>query len=70
MKLPWNRKNRPKREPPKSPPVELLTTAAMGWLLTALALAVAPQTSELPMWLTVLFAALVGWRGFLLFRDQ
>ena len=69
MKLPWNRKNRPEREPPKSP-VELLTTAAMGWLLTALALAVAPQTGELPMWLTVLFAVLTGWRGLLAFRDR
>ncbi len=65
MRLPWSRKNRPERPPPL---VEPLTTPALTWLLTALVLAVAPQAEELPIWLTVLVAVLVGWRGLLVFR--
>ncbi len=46
---PWNRKNRPKLVPP---PVEPLMLRALIWLLVTLALAVAPHTGELPIWLT------------------
>jgi len=46
-----------------------LTRAALTWLLAALALGVAPQATELSVWLTVLFAALVGWRGLIVLRN-
>ena len=67
MKLPWSRKNRPKRTPPS---VEPLTRPALTWLLAALVLAVAPHAKELPVWLSVLFAVLVGWRGFIALQDR
>jgi transglutaminase-like putative cysteine protease len=46
----------------------VLTPVALAWLLGALALAVAPPHSELPLWLTGLFAGLLGWRGFIALR--
>lgn len=67
MRLPWSRRDRPRRAPP---PVEPLTASALTWLLAALALAVAPRATELSVWLSVLFAALVGWRGFIVFRNR
>ncbi|MBK8534252.1 MAG: DUF3488 domain-containing transglutaminase family protein [Candidatus Competibacteraceae bacterium] len=64
--MPWNRNNRPKREPL----VELLTPQALIGLLAALVLAVGPHARELPVWLTALFAAVAGWRGFIVIRNQ
>ncbi|MCC9000385.1 MAG: hypothetical protein LM522_12985, partial [Candidatus Contendobacter sp.] len=63
--MPWNRNNRPKREPP----TELLTPQALIGLLAALVLAVGPHARELPVWLTALFAAVAGWRGFIVIRN-
>ncbi len=66
----WKRRRSP--HAPLSPkrPEEPLTRAALIWLLAALALAVAPHARELSIWLTVLFALLVGWRGFIALRDR
>ena len=69
MRLPWSRKNRSGRDPLK-PPTEGLTTLALSWLLIALVLAVAPHVQELPVWLTMLFAALAGWRWLIARRDR
>ena len=66
----WKRRHSPHAPPSPKRPEEPLTRAALAWLLAALALAVAPHAQELPVWLTVLFAGLVGWRGFIAFRDQ
>ena len=66
----WKRRRSPHVPPSPKRPEEPLTRAALAWLLAALALAVAPHAQELPVWLTVLFVALVGWRGFIAFRDQ
>ena len=64
---PWNRKNRPK---PVPPPAEPLMLRALIWLLITLAMAVAPHAGELPVWLTLLFYAVAGWRGFIAVRNQ
>jgi transglutaminase-like putative cysteine protease len=66
----WKRRRSPDSPPSSKRPEEPLTRAALTWLLAALALAVAPHAQELPVWLTILFAALVGWRGFIAFRDK
>ena len=65
--MPWNRKNRPK---PVPPPTEPLMPQALIWLLVTLAMAVAPHAGELPVWLTPLFYAVAGWRGFIAVRNQ
>ncbi|MBL8259414.1 MAG: DUF3488 domain-containing transglutaminase family protein [Candidatus Competibacteraceae bacterium] len=69
MKL-WNRKQRPKRQAPSAPPVEPLTLPALLWLLAALLLAVVPHAWELPVWLTVAFYGVAGWRGMIALRDR
>ncbi|KAB2922348.1 MAG: DUF3488 domain-containing protein [Candidatus Contendobacter sp.] len=66
----WKRRRSPHAPPSPKRPEQPLTRTALAWLLAALVLAVVPQTTELSVWLTVLFAALVGWRGFILFRDR
>ncbi len=33
-------------------------------------MAVAPHTGELPLWLTLLFYAMVVWRGLIVIRNQ
>jgi transglutaminase-like putative cysteine protease len=66
----WSRKSQQGREKAASPPAEPLSPLALAWLLVTLVLAVAPHAQELPVWLTVLFALLVGWRGFIAFRDK
>ena len=63
----WNRKDRPKSVPPL---VEPLMPMALIWLLATLGMAVAPYVSELPIWLTLLFYAMVVWRGFIALRNQ
>ncbi|MDG4561336.1 MAG: DUF3488 and transglutaminase-like domain-containing protein [Candidatus Competibacter sp.] len=69
--MPWIwRKNRPERAKAAKPPEELLTRPALAWLLAALVLAAAPHASELPIWLSVLFATVVGWRGFIALRGK
>ncbi len=70
MKMPWSRAPRLKSAQPVQAPVEPLTLRAMLWLLATLALAVAPHTNELPLWLTLLFYAIVGWRGVIAVRGQ
>ncbi|MCC6135473.1 MAG: DUF3488 and transglutaminase-like domain-containing protein [Candidatus Contendobacter sp.] len=67
MRMPWHRAPQLK---PGQPPVELLTPLAVTWLLATLALAVAPHANELPLWLTPLFYAIVGWRGFIAIRGK
>ena len=67
MRMPWHRAPQLK---PGQPPVELLTPLAVTWLLATLALAVAPHANELPLWLTPLFYAIVGWRGFIAIRGN
>lgn len=42
----------------------------MIWLLVTLAMAVAPHLGELPIWLTLLFYALIGLRGFIATRNR
>ena len=66
----WKRRRSPHAPPSPKRPEQPLTRTALVWLLAALVLAVVPQATELSVWLTVLFAALVGWRGFILFRDR
>ncbi|HRD66643.1 MAG TPA: DUF3488 and transglutaminase-like domain-containing protein [Candidatus Competibacter sp.] len=61
----WSRKARPKRARTITAPAEPLTSLALIWLLITLALAVAPHASELPIWLSVSFAAVAGWRGYI-----
>ena len=68
--MPWNRINWRKREKPAAPPVEPLTPLALTWLLVALALAVAPHARELSVWLTALFAAILGWRWSIAIRGR
>ncbi|MFO1424470.1 MAG: DUF3488 and transglutaminase-like domain-containing protein [Candidatus Competibacteraceae bacterium] len=65
----WKRRRSPHAPPSPKRPEEPLTRAALTWLLAALVLAVVPQATELSVWLTVLFAALVGWRGLIVFRN-
>lgn len=65
----WNRENRQKRQT-NAPPVEPLTQSGLAWLLVALALAVAPHTFELPIWLSTLFFAMIGWRGVIALRNR
>ncbi len=61
--MPWSwQKNRPERAKAAKPPEEPLTRSALTWLLAALVLAAAPHASELPIWLSVLFATVAGWR--------
>ena len=64
---PWNHKNRSKSGQPL---VEPLMPLALIWLLITLALAVAPHAGELPVWLTLLFYAVAGWRGVIAVRNQ
>lgn len=66
----WNAKKQSKPKNPTPPTTELLTPQALAWLLGALALAVAPPHSELPLWLTVLFAGLLCWRGYIALRGM
>ncbi len=69
--MPWSwRKNRPERAKAAKPPEEPLTRSALIWLLAALVLAAAPHASELPIWLSVLFATVAGWRGFIALRGK
>lgn len=68
MMPPWSRKRRSGHESSR-PPDEGLTRPALTWLLAALALAVASHAQELPAWLAVLFAVLVGWRWLIILRD-
>ena len=63
----WNRKDRSKPVPPL---IEPLMPLALIWLLATLGMAVAPYVSELPIWLTPLFYAMVVWRGFIALRNQ
>lgn len=65
--MPWRRKSRLK---PNPPPIEPLLPLAVIWLLVTLAMAVAPHTGELPIWLTLLFYALIGLRGFIATRNR
>lgn len=48
----------------------LLTPQALIGLVAALVLAAGPHARELPIWLTALFAAVAGWRGFIVIRNQ
>ena len=66
----WKRRRSPHALPSPKQPEEPLTRTALAWLLATLVLAVAPHAQELPVWLTVLFAGLVGWRGFLAFGNR
>lgn len=68
--MPWGWKNRSTRMKPAKPPEEPLSRTALAWLLAALVLAAAPHAVELPVWLSVLFAAVTGWRGFIALRGQ
>ncbi|MCB1825852.1 MAG: DUF3488 domain-containing transglutaminase family protein [Candidatus Competibacteraceae bacterium] len=69
--MPWNwKKNRLGRAKTAESPEEPLTRPALAWLLAALVLAAAPHASELPVWLSVLFAAMAGWRGFIALRGK
>ena len=65
----WSQEARRKQIKPIPPPVEPLNAPALIWLLVTLALAVAPHSRELPVWLTLLFAAVIGWRGLIAVRD-
>jgi transglutaminase-like putative cysteine protease len=66
----WNRENRQKQQRPSVPPVEPLTRSGLMWLLVALVLAVVPHAVALPIWLSTLFFAMAGWRGFIAFRNR
>lgn len=66
----WSRKARPRIAKTVAPPAEPLTSLALIWLLSTLALAVAPHASELPIWLTASFAVVAGWRGYIAFRNR
>ena len=66
----WKRRRSPHVVPSSKRPGEPLTRSALIWLLAALVLAAAPHASELPVWLSVLFAAVAGWRGFIALRGQ
>ncbi|MDG4554875.1 MAG: DUF3488 and transglutaminase-like domain-containing protein [Candidatus Competibacter sp.] len=63
----WIWKNRSERAKPSEEP---LSPLALTWLLAALVLAAMPHVAELPVWLSVLFAAGAGWRGFIALRGQ
>ncbi len=66
----WKRRRSSQTLPSPKQSEEPLTRTALAWLLATLVLAVAPHAQELPVWLTVLFAALAGWRGFLVFGNR
>ncbi|MBK8185525.1 MAG: DUF3488 domain-containing transglutaminase family protein [Candidatus Competibacteraceae bacterium] len=63
----WNQKNRLKAEKPALP-LEVLEPIALSWLLGALLLAAVPRASELPIWLTLLFGAILIWRWLIAMR--
>jgi len=66
----WKRRRSPHVVPSSKRPGEPLTRSALIWLLAALVLAAAPHASELPIWLSVLFATVAGWRGFIALRGK
>lgn len=59
-----------RRKKTATSPAEQLSVSAVAWLLATLLLAVAPRMGESPLWLSLIFVAGVGWRGWIAIRNK